>query len=460
MTRKDEQFVPIDKNEVTLYTCGPTVYNFAHIGNLRSYCLEDLLKRVLEYDGYKVKHVMNITDVEDKIIRSCTGMGASLHEFTAPYIKAFKEDIASLNIEPATLYPKATENIDEIVKMIQSLAEKNLAYKGEDGSWYFSIERFPEYGQLSGLDNRKLKVGSRVSHDEYDKEHLSDFALWKAWTEKDGDIFWETELGKGRPGWHMECSAMSLKYLGKTIDIHMGGVDNIFPHHENEIAQSQAYTGEKFVNYWVHCEHLLSEGRKMSKSLGNFYTLRDLVQKGYNPLALRYLFISAHYRSKLNFTILGLDGAVNTLKGLYDFMRRLAAVKNENSSFEQFDKLFAALKTEFIEAIYADLNTPTAFAALFSFISKVNIAIDQNSISTQQAKLLLDYLCDIDRILALNLKSALEEELPQEITALIEERTQARKNKDFARSDELRDLLAEKGYIVRDTPKGVVWSKK
>ncbi|MEM7819165.1 MAG: cysteine--tRNA ligase, partial [Candidatus Aenigmatarchaeota archaeon] len=283
LTRKKEVFKPIKKNEVRMYTCGPTVYDFAHIGNFRTYVWQDILKRWLLFKGFKVKHVMNLTDIDDKTIKGAREQGISLREFTEKYIKAFFEDSKTLNLLPADVYPRATEHIREIVELIKILIEKGYAYKGEDGSIYYDISKFKDYGKLSKLKIKELKAGARVKSDSYTKEEAYDFALWKAWDPEDGEVFFETEIGKGRPGWHIECSAMSMKYLGETFDIHTGGVDLIFPHHENEIAQSEAATGKKFVNYWLHAEHLIVEGRKMSKSLGNFYTLRDLLAKGYDP---------------------------------------------------------------------------------------------------------------------------------------------------------------------------------
>ena len=460
LTESESDFEPNSKSNVTLYTCGPTVYNYAHIGNLRAYCCEDLLKRMLEYAGYKVQHIMNITDIEDKIIRGCLSGNIKLNDFTEPYIKAFKEDIALLNIKPAEHYPKASEHIEEIVDIINVLMDKGVAYRGDDGSYYFSIDRYPEYGILAKLNRQELKTGVRISHDEYDKEHLYDFALWKAWDEKDGDIYWETSLGKGRPGWHIECSAMSLKYLGETIDIHMGGVDNIFPHHENEIAQSEAYTGKKFVNYWIHCEHLLADGKKMSKSLGNFYTLRDLIAKGYSPLALRYLYISNYYRSKLNFTLKALEGANNTLNTLYSFLKRISKINKQDEINNGFDEFLENTKKQFDEKLFDDLNTPQALAALFSMISHVNILADKENFSGNQAKNIIDWLLKIDSVLALDLGKALEDEvIPEEIENLINERQTARKNKDFKRADEIRDLLLSKGITLQDTSQGVIWKK-
>ncbi len=469
LTKKIEEFKPIQNGHVNLYTCGPTVYNYAHIGNLRSYCAEDLLKRTLTYFGYKVKHVMNITDVEDKIIKGCIKENKTAKDFTIPYINAFMEDITSMNMIKADIYPKASEHIDEIVKIIKVLLEKGIAYKGEDGSYYFSIEKFPKYGQLINLERDEMKIGVRINNDEYGKDRACDFALWKAWDEKDGDVFWETELGKGRPGWHIECTAMSLKYLGDTFDIHMGGVDNIFPHHENEIAQSEAYTGKKFVNYWIHCEHLLSEGQKMSKSLGNFYTLRDLshgqnqANKKFSPEALRYFYISNHYRAKLNFTLAGLESAEKTLEGLRAFVKRMKNVDIEKSeSDEEVMAKIEETKSKFEEKIAEDLNTPQAIATIFTMINKVNTLDSHGQISKKVAQKIVDFLKKIDEILGVNIVIEDEESeiLPEEVEKLIEERQQARKAKNFARADEIRNILANKGIILQDTPKGVSWSIK
>ncbi|MCQ2736874.1 MAG: cysteine--tRNA ligase [bacterium] len=467
-TRKTEVFKPIEEGKAGLYTCGPTVYNFAHIGNLRSYCGEDVLKRALIYFGYKVRHVMNITDVEDKIIKGCIKENKKASDFTAPYEKAFLEDISSLGIIKADVYPKASEHIPEIVSIIKKLAEKGIAYKGDDGSWYFSIDKFPAYGQLIKLEKEEMKSGVRINNDEYGKDKACDFALWKSWDEKDGDVFWETELGKGRPGWHIECSAMSLKYLGDTFDIHMGGVDNIFPHHENEIAQSEAYTGKTFVNYWVHCEHLLSEGQKMSKSLGNFYTLRDLLEgrakegRKFNPLAVRYFYISNHYRTRLNFTLSGLESAEKTLEGIRDFIKRVSETETEDSSYDaEAEKAVFEAKKEFEEKIADDLNTPQALAAIFSMISKINIMASDSRLSRKASEKVLEFMFKADEILGLDLKSAAEKkELEQEIEALIQERQAARKAKNFARADEIRNLLAAQGITLQDTPGGVKWTKK
>ena len=323
LTRKKEVFKPLDEGKVKIYTCGPTVYDFAHIGNFRAFLFEDLLKRWLIQRGFKVTHVMNLTDIDDKTIKGSQTQKVPLRQFTEFYVKAFFEDIKALNIQPADVYPKATDHIPEMVALIKTLMAKGIAYKGEDGSIYYAISKFPDYGKLSKIKPAELKAGARVSQDEYTKEEAQDFAVWKAWTLEDGDVFWETELGKGRPGWHIECTAMSLRYLGETLDIHAGGVDLIFPHHENEIAQSESLTGKLFSRFWLHAEFLMVEGQKMSKSLGNYYTLRDLVAKGHAPEAIRYLLASVPYRKSLNFTMDGLKAAAVAIDRLRNFKLRL-----------------------------------------------------------------------------------------------------------------------------------------
>jgi cysteinyl-tRNA synthetase len=459
MTRRLEEFKPINPSEVKMYTCGPTVYDYAHIGNFRTYAFEDLLRRYLKYKGYKVTQVMNITDVDDKIIKASRQNKIPAAEYSKIFTQSFFEDIKELNLEPAEIYPRATEHIPEMVQLIKTLIAKGIAYQGEDGSYYFSIAKFPAYGRLAHLEAQDLKIGARIKHDEYDKLSASDFALWKAWDEADGEVFWETELGKGRPGWHIECSAMSMKYLGESFDIHTGGVDNIFPHHENEIAQSEAATGKTFVRYWMHSEHLRVENQKMSKSLGNFYTLRSLKEKGFNPLTLRYVYISQHYRSKLNFTLEGLQAAQKTLEGLYDFIRRLKRLP-EGSPNPVVEQLIASAHREFIQAMDEDLNTPVALAAVFTLITKVNTLMAKDSVSAADGAAILELLLDLDKILGLKLAGASAvEELPAEIMALIQEREQVRKAKDFKASDLLRDELKSKGYLIEDTPGGPRWKK-
>ena len=366
-SRKKEAFKPIKAGQVSIYSCGPTVYNYAHIGNWRAYVFADLLHRYLKWKGFKLKHVMNITDVEDKIIRDSIKEGKGIKEFTEKYTKIFFEDMRTLNVEKLEFYPKATDNIDGIVKIVQALIEKGYAYKSNDGI-YFSISKFKDYGKMAHLDMEGLKAGARVRQDEYDKEHAQDFALWKFWDRADGDVFWDTPLGKGRPGWHIECSAMSMRYLGPSLDIHTGGVDLIFPHHQNEIAQSEAATGKKFVKYWMHNEHLMVDGQKMSKSLGNFYTLRDLVKKGHDPMAIRYLLLASHYRQKLNLTDESLKSAAQSLERIREFASRSAS-GNDGSGIGTIVK---KAKSGFESAMDDDLNTPLALSVVFDFIREAN----------------------------------------------------------------------------------------
>ncbi len=458
MTRKKEVFKPIRPDFAGFYTCGPTVYNFAHIGNFRTYVFEDVLRRTLKMAGYKVKQVMNITDVEDKIIKACREQKIGLKEFTQKYTQAFFEDLKTLNIEPAEVYPKATETIPEMVAMIKTLMQKGYAYKGDDGSIYYAIAKFKDYGKLAHLDISSLKAGARVKQDEYDKENVQDFALWKAWDANDGDIFWETELGKGRPGWHIECSAMSIKNLGETFDIHTGAVDNIFPHHQNEIAQSEGATGKKFVNYWVHSEHLLVDNKKMSKSLGNFFTLRDVLAKGYNPRGLRYLLLSSHYRQKLNFTFDSLDAAENTVSGLIDFVDKLHDFKSDT---EDNKKISAAAKKaieKFRKAMEDDLDTPKALAAMFALVSETNKAIEEKKLSTADAKEVLAAMNEFDKILGVLAHEKVE--LTPEQKALVQKRQEARKNKDWKTADEIRKKLEAEGIMLEDAEDGGVRVKK
>ena len=457
MTRTKEEFKSMNEGKVGMYTCGPTVYDFAHIGNFRAYVFEDVLRRYLKYKGFKVKQVMNITDVDDKIIRSVLGKDITAQEYAKKYTDSFFEDLETLNIEKAEVYPKATEHVKEMVGIIKKLLQKGFAYKGEDGSIYFSIAKFPEYGKLAHIKVEDLISGSRVKHDEYDKENLSDFALWKAWDENDGDVFWETDLGKGRPGWHIECSAMSSKYLGSSFDIHTGGVDNIFPHHENEIAQSEAASGKKFVNYWLHCEHLLVDGGKMAKSKGNFYTLRDIIGKGYDPIALRYLFVTSDYRKKLDFTFEALDNSWKAVNRIYDFLKRAKETAGEEST-GKIDEMIAKAKEAFIEGMDDDLNAPKAVSEIFTFISEVNKIIDEGKLSKDDSKKIIEFIMDLDQILGIRMDRAfVEKELEAEIQTLIDERIKARKEKNYARSDEIRDQLVERGIILMDTPQGTKW---
>ncbi|MEM3580353.1 MAG: cysteine--tRNA ligase [Candidatus Bathyarchaeia archaeon] len=456
LTRKKEEFVPLEEGKVRIYTCGPTVWDFAHIGNFRTFVFQDILRRWLEYRGFKVIQVMNITDVDDKTIRGARKRNIPLKEYTDYYIKAFFEDIEALNLEKAEYYPRATEHIPEMVDLIKRLMEKGYAYRGEDGSIYYDISKFKDYGKLSKLKIEELKPGARVKVDEYGKEEARDFALWKAWDEEDGDVFWETEIGKGRPGWHIECSTMAMKYLGETIDIHSGGVDLIFPHHENEIAQSEAATGKPFARYWLHSEHLLVEGRRMAKRYGNFYTLRDLVAKGYDPLAIRYLLMSTHYRQQLNFTFEGLEAAKGAVDRLRTFMRRLLEADGEGCG-EKVRSLMVEVQRRFEEAMDDDLNISVALAALFDFIRDVNKLMDENKISRQEAEEVYNLMMNFDKVLGVIGEVKAEEKLPPEAEELIRRREEARKAKDWATADKIREQLRAMGIILEDTPQGVRW---
>jgi len=458
MTRKKEAFKPIKAGFAGFYTCGPTVYNYAHIGNFRTYIFEDIMRRTLKMSGYKVKQVMNITDVEDKIIKACNEQKIGLKEFTAKYTNAFFEDLKTLNIEPAEVYPRATETIPEMVAIIKTLMQKGYAYRGDDGTIYYSIAKFKDYGKLAHIEVSSLKAGARVKQDEYEKENVQDFALWKAWDANDGDVFWETELGKGRPGWHIECSAMSIKNLGETFDIHTGGVDNIFPHHQNEIAQSEGATGKRFVNYWMHSEHLLVDNKKMSKSLGNFFTLRDILAKGYNTRGLRYILLSSPYRQKLNFTFGALDAAENTVSGLVDFVGKLECLK---SGAEDNKKISASAKKaseKFRKAMEDDLDTPNALQAMFDIVSATNKAIEEKKLSNANAAEVLAAMIEFDKVLGVLAEEKLA--LTDAQKALVEKRQMARKSKDWKTADEIRKQLEAQGIILEDAEGGQVRVKK
>lgn len=452
MTREKEEFNPLEDKMVKIYTCGPTVYDFAHIGNFRTFVFQDILRRYFKWKGFKIKQAMNITDVDDKTIEGARDEKIPLKEFTKRFEKAFHEDRKALKIEDAEFYPRATEHIKDIVDLIKILLKKKFAYKGEDGSIYFSIKKFKDYGKLAQLEKTELKPGARVSQDNYSKEEAEDFALWKAWSIEDGDVFWETEIGKGRPGWHIECSAMSMKYLGETLDIHSGGIDLIFPHHENEIAQSEAATGKKFVNYWVHGEHMLVNGRKMSKSLGNFLTLRDIIKEGYDPVALRLLYISSNYREQLNFTLDALDGAKKTLSNLNDFVSRIKSAKISGDYNEELFDHLEKTRSNFEKAMDDDLSTPHALAVLFNLIRETNKAIDENKVSDRNLEEILEFLLSVNKIFGIiEIK---DEKIPKEISDLVFKREGSRKRGDFNQADKIRNELKKKGYLIEDTPRG------
>ncbi len=454
LTRKKQEFAPISGNEVKMYCCGPTVYNYAHIGNLRTYVFEDVLRRYLKFKGFAVKEVMNLTDVDDKTIKGSREAGVPLAEFTEKYTKLFFEDCSKLNIEKPEVVCKATEHIGEMVENVKQLEKAGYAYKTADGV-YYKISSFKEYGQLSHLKLENLKAGSRVAADEYEKEGVSDFALWKSWTQEDGDVFWETSYGKGRPGWHIECSAMSTKYLGNYFDIHCGGVDLIFPHHENEIAQSQPLSKKTLAKFWIHGEHLLVDGKKMAKRFKNFYTLADIVNKGYNPLALRYLFLSSHYRQQLNLTFEALQNSQNTLEKLQLFLEnaRSSAIGGEPSVEIQEKKEIVLV--EFQKAMDDDLDTPRALAVLHGFVSDVN----KMKLSAGDYSEVVAALQGFDRVFGFFTWKGkkVDKKFKLEIEALIAKRESLRKEKKFKESDEIRKKLSEKGVVLEDTSEGVKW---
>ncbi|MGZ5553236.1 MAG: cysteine--tRNA ligase, partial [Chthoniobacterales bacterium] len=431
---------------VKMYTCGPTVYSFAHIGNFRAYLFEDLLQRHLELRGYKVHRVMNLTDVDDKTIRGSREAGLPLAQFTRQYKDAFFADLETLRIKRADTYPAATDQrqIDAMIAMIKTLIERDLAYQAEDKSVYYRIKNFPRYGHLAHFNLDELQSTGRVKNDEYDKEHVGDFALWKAWDKEDGDVKWESPWGAGRPGWHIECSAMATQLLGEQLDIHCGGVDNIFPHHEAEIAQTEGVTGKKFVRYWMHCAHLLVDGQKMSKSLGNFYTLRDVLEKGYMGREVRYALLRVHYRAQLNFTWDGMNEARQSLGRIDEWLERLRVIAGQ-------DKSEANIPEGFEEALDDDLNVSAALAFLFDKIRETNRSLDQGGLAPAEARGWLDWWNRIDSVLAV---SGGGSEVPTEVSRLSEARAQARLAKDWRKSDELRDQIAALGWEVRDGKDG------
>jgi len=470
LSGKVEPFVPLKAGEVRMYTCGPTVYDYAHIGNYRTFVFQDILRRFLRLRGFKLTHVMNLTDVDDRIIANAAAAGVGIREYTEKFVQAFFADCRTLSVESPEHWIRATDNIDSMVKLIQRLQKNTYTYDSE-GSIYYRIAKFKDYGKLSKIDLSGIKAGARVDNDRYEKESARDFALWKA--PKAGEHFWETALGPGRPGWHIECSAMAMKYLGETIDIHTGGIDLAFPHHENEIAQSEAATGKKFVRYWLHAEHLLVEGEKMSKSLGNFFTLRDLFGKGYKPSALRFALASVPYRRQLNFTFDGLQQATSSVERLRNFAARLKNEKFPAGKRTEMAERIAKAADDFDAGLSDDLNTAQALAAVFDFVREANIVMDKGEFRQGEVKSAQEFLAAFDRVFAVledndaaklkTLGYGAEKSGPgdAEIEKLVGEREAARKKRDFATADRIRKELAERGILLEDTKDGSVrWKRK
>ena len=451
LTRGLEPLEPMEGGTIRFYTCGPTVYNFAHIGNFRAYTFEDILRRVMQFNGMKVKQVMNLTDVDDKTIRGANAAGVKLTDYTKTYKDAFFADLKVLNIQPAEVYPAATDHIPEMISLVEKLVEKGVAYKSEAGSVYFAVTKFPGYGKLAHIDFDNQRTGARCAADEYDKENVGDFALWKAWEPSDGPVGWDSPWGRGRPGWHIECSAMSMKYLGESFDLHTGGIDNLFPHHENEIAQAEAATGKQFVRTWMHCAHLRVNGEKMSKSLGNFFTLRDLLEKGWTGREIRYVLVNAHYRQGLNFAFSALEDARKALERVDRCVDALAARAKGGEPAPDFAQ--AALDA-FTAAVNDDLNTPKAFAALFDLVRETNA-------SGTCSKAVLDVFRRMDSVLGvIFFGKAAKTEVPAEVQTLLDARAAARAAKNWAESDRLRDAIAAAGWTVKDSKEGQSVTKR
>lgn len=463
LTDKLEEFKPLSKdNSVRLYICGPTVWNFAHIGNFRTFVFGDVLRRYLKFKGFKLTHVMNLTDVDDRIINEAAKQNIKIDEMTAPFIEAFWQDFDSIGCERPEVCPRATHHIAEMIEIIETLLENGHAYESE-GSIYYRIGAFPDYGKLSKISFAGNVEGAsgRVDTDKYDKEDARDFALWKLVDDEDTDAAWDASFGRGRPGWHIECSAMAMKYLGETFDIHAGGIDLMFPHHENEIAQSEGATGKLFAKYWLHGEFLKIESEKMSKSLGNDFTLRDITARGFSTLAIRYLLLSVPYRKQLNFTFEGLQGAETTVERLRNFRRLVREAKTDRETpDEHIQPLIEKSLREFEEAMDDDLNTSVALAAVHNLVREVNTFMASERLCCEaDKKAVLDAIEKFDSVLGI-FGAETEEFLDADIENLIAERNLARQTRDFKRSDEIRDLLSEQGIILEDTKDGVRWKRK
>jgi len=449
MSRQLEELVPLENNHLRMYTCGPTVYNYAHIGNYRAYMFEDLLRRWLQYKGFEVTQVQNLTDVDDKTIRGSHETGLTLRDYTQQYKDAFFDDLKVLNIESAEHYPAATDCIPEMIALIEKLFEKGLAYKSDDGSVYYAIDKFPEYGKLAHLDREGMRSGARVDQDEYDKDNAADFALWKGYVEDDGDVVWDSPWGKGRPGWHIECSAMSEKYLGETFDLHTGGIDNIFPHHEDEIAQSEGANGCIYSKQWMHCAHLQVEGKKMSKSEGNFFTLREILDKGYTGREIRYELIGTHYRKSLNFTFDSLNANRAALARLDDFYAKLQECIDSETEQGELPGWAVEMEKCFAGALDDDLNIAGALGALFDGVHKGNKTFPMNS---KEALAISNLWKKLDTVLGF--LEPPKEEVPAELIEMAEARASAKANKDWPEADRLRDAVAAAGWTIQDTPTG------
>jgi len=460
ISRKKETFQSIKEGEVRLYTCGPTVYDFAHIGNHRTFIFEDLLRRYLEFRGFDVIHAMNLTDVDDRTIQRSRERDISLTALTDEFKSAFHADLKTLNMQPAHHYPEATKYVDQMIHMISDLESKGYAYTTEDGSVYFNIEKYGQYGKLANLNPDEMIAGGRVADDSYEKEGVRDFALWKGYKPEDGDVQWDSPWGKGRPGWHIECSVMSIELLGPHFDIHCGGVDNIFPHHENEIAQSVCATGEDFVNYWLHSEYLLVDNKKMSKSMNNFYTLRDLLDQGYPAEAIRWMLITTHYRQKLNFSVARLDEALKAVNRLREFNSKLQVY--DGNGAEDATEQVSLAESAFTRAMDDDLNISGGLAAVFDLVRWGNRAMDHGELNAMGAQAISELMKELDHVLGiLDMESGLDVQVDAELVeSKIADRNRARANKDFATSDAIRDELLALGVELIDTPDGTKWKSK
>jgi cysteinyl-tRNA synthetase len=456
-----EEFCPSDGSNVRMYVCGPTVHDFAHIGNFRTFVFEDVLRRHLRSKGWTVTEVMNITDVDDKIIQKAIAEGVDIRTYTEKYTTSFLEDSDTLGIERPEILVRATDHIPDMVDLVEKLIDSGFAYR-EGNSIYFRIAKFPDYGRLARLDARELKAGARVEVDEYDKESPQDFVLWKA-PKLDEEPRWETSIGTGRPGWHLECSAMAMKYLGNNIDLHCGGVDLIFPHHTNEIAQSEAATGQPFVRFWMHAQHLRVEGQKMAKSLGNFFRLRDLIDRGFSPLAIRYMFVAAPYSKPFNFTFAGLEQAARSIDRIREFLFRMRSSTLPALSGTAIRETLAASRQKFEDGLDDDLNTAVAMAALFDLIRAGNIALDNHELGVESRDEIEEWIAEVYRRLGVipnadeGSAEAAGDGKAAEVEALIAQRNLARRDRNFARADQVRDDLAVMGVVIEDTPEGTRW---